>query len=90
MSKERIPSFLEHVEVDSSDITKCSEILRNWMVTHGYITKLKPSETSLQVLRRLMVVEYIRQGGPRMDIIVRLHGKMCKLRYEVERVELRA
>jgi hypothetical protein len=86
----KVPSFLNSVELSESEIKKHSETLSNWLRAHNYIRDLPDDRRTLNILERLMLVEYRRKPGPRMDILVRLHGRYSRVRHEVERVELSA
>jgi hypothetical protein len=88
--RKHVPAFLREVEVDTGDFERCGAILSNWLKCHGYIKDLRPTEHSLEVLRRLMLVECHRERGARKDILTRLHGRYSALRYDVERGELLA
>ena len=88
--KEKYPDFLKYVEVDQGDIEWCQSKLRNWMVTHAYISKLAANERSLEILRRLMLVEFLRTPSYRWHIVQRLHGRYDELRYKVEREQIKA
>lgn len=89
-SAHKLPSFLREsaCAMDAKQTAHYAPYLRNWMVLHAHIRELEPSHASLNVLCCLMMCEYERKGGPRMDILVRLHGRFNKLRFDVERVEL--
>lgn len=87
-----IPPFLTDYlparGISSVNASRLQNVLTNWLKTHEHIKSLQPSNEAVRELALMMFVEYYRKEGPRMDIIVRLHGRFNKLRYEVERVEL--
>jgi hypothetical protein len=86
--KRKHPRFLEGTEVSNKEKERYAELMSNWLKIHGFIKEMDAEEQSLDVLKKMMLVEYRRKEGPRMDIIVRLHGRYQVLRHEVERVEL--
>lgn len=63
-------------------------IFSNWLKIHAFIRKVPNSREGMCTLAKLIAAEYMRRPGPRMDIVTRLYGKLSRVRYEVERVEL--
>lgn len=86
------PFFLWGVKFDKhgAEVKKLAVHLANWLTVHSYITPLQPTRESILVLRQLMYLEYMRAGGVRPFILERLHGKYDRLRYQVERQEMKA
>ena len=85
----KLPLFLREYRASAlKELKYYAGMMGNWITIHGHIKGFHPCYSSLNVLRCMMIAEYYRTGGPRMDIIVRLHGRYQKLRYSLERVEL--
>src|SRR4051812_27808548 len=86
-----VPTFLQQYLMTSIfERLREAGYMANWLRVHAHIRKLPHDTGGLSVLANMMAVEYHREGGPRMDIIVRLHGKFQRMRYELERVQLGA
>lgn len=84
---KRFPEFL--LEYTRDEVPpSAADAMRNWLRIHAYIRKLPSTEASLRIVGAMLVYEYRRKPGPRMDIVVRLHGRLNALRFEVERVQL--
>lgn len=84
MKRRRLPDFLQ----GTMPLLDPPLIMPNWITIHQYIQRMRVDEESLCVLRSMMVSEYWREGGARMDIIVRLYGKFNSMRVELERTQL--
>lgn len=95
MTKKYIPDFvLQYASINPGERGKAVDYLKaqltNWLKLHAYIGSLgkEISFTRVNVMANLMLLEYQRKGGPRMDIIARLYGRFSTLRHEAERVAL--
>lgn len=93
MSKQKsVPKFL--YDVLGGDTSQYAAdvkfIFSNWLKIHAFIRNVPNSREGMRTMAKLMIAEYMRRPGPRMDIVVRLHGRLNRIRYEVERVELGA
>lgn len=82
---KKIPKF---ISVPAPTKLPPNGVLSNWVIVHDYITSLPVSRNSLATICHLMRQEYLRKPGPRMDIVVRLYGKLNGMRKEIERAEL--
>lgn len=85
--KRQVPSFVMQVAGTASGY-KNRVNMDNWLTIHAVIKKLKPSRQALWEVSNMLVLEYNRKSGPRMDIIARLYGKFNAMRKEIERAEL--
>lgn len=83
-----ITAYMPVKGMSTEQASKLQGVLTNWLKTHAHIRKLEPSVASLRELACMIFIECYRKRGPRMDVLVRLHGRFDKLRYEVERVQL--
>lgn len=63
-------------------------VMSNWLKIHEFIRRTPATREGMRTVAKLMVAEYGRKPGPRMDIITRLYGRLNAIRYEVERVEI--
>lgn len=85
--KARFPAFLlPYCNEHMSELAVAA--MSNWLRIHALVRKLPDNEQSMKVVGTMLVHEYNRKRGPRMDIVTRLYGRFSHIRYEVERVEL--
>jgi hypothetical protein len=89
MKKVKLPAFLEPYR-NLKQIEHWAANMANWVTVHAIIRHFKATEKDLLEIRAMMVAEYNRELGPRMDIVVRLHGRYVRMRGELERVQLNA
>jgi hypothetical protein len=83
----RVPYFLKHVERQGkAQQTRIAPLMKNWMVTHGYIKSLQPDTAGLAELERLMIFELSNQR--RLHMVMRLWGRYTALRKQLEEQQL--
>lgn len=88
-TKPVVPVFLFDILGGApASLNVAAPVMSNWMNLHAFIKSTSNTRAGMQILAKLMIAEYQRKPGPRMDIIMRLYGKFTRVRYEVERVEL--
>lgn len=94
MTKRAIPQFLLDAVTPTGKDTpifnrkQLHSALANWMSVYRLIKDAPNTRAGMQTVARLLYIEYHREGGPRMDIVVRLYGRFNRIRMEVERAEL--
>lgn len=83
MKKRKLPEFLQGTLAMTH-----GETMANWLTIHTCIQKMRINYDSLHAIRSMMLSEYNRKEGTRMDIVVRLYGKFNAMRVQLERTQL--
>lgn len=86
MRKNRLPRFLRGTTLTAQDRIRLQPIMANWLTVHAHMSRLPVEWDSIDELNIMMLFEL--RYGRRLDILLRLQGRISSIRRMIEAAEL--